>query len=156
MLLKKIILCGFLVLGLTACVEPPQSEMKVIQVTDYDFSHNDNHAVTVYFGHTGGDHYTVTLLRDEIKEGVFIESSAKNAPNLVFDASWAGEYYVQSAKHDTHSSLKILELNSEAKVAKFEVAARLVNPKQKNDYISLEKTTITVQGQQFDNLTKSF
>ena len=155
MKLKNIVLSALILFGTVACVEPDYDNetIRVVEVTEHDFKLNGQPAVTIFVGEKSKPIFSFTLLKDNLKEGVVLQSSSNSEPNLAATASVGSEYYTQSADFDTSASVEIIELDKTNKIAKLAVGAKLVNPKIKN-YTELAVTVVEVSGVYYDYLVK--
>lgn len=125
----------------------------VRSVSDYEFTMNNQKAVTVYIGPEESKYFDITLYRKNVKSGYSFSSNSKSNNSVSVSAQWDGQQYVQSSKHNTALSFRIVSLDSKNKTALVSLSAKLVNPYE-DKYITLSDSEITVTGNDFINLTE--
>jgi len=145
------------ILFLEACSVSDQEErlLEVYSVSDYDFTLNDQPAISISFGETQNNFCSITLYRSSVYAGYSVDiiKSKNNDQTATINCHWEGKYYVQSSKHDTYFNMRIESLDKENKVATINSSLKLVNPSN-GQFFTLDNVIININKNYFDNLVK--
>ncbi|MGB3222512.1 MAG: hypothetical protein WBB23_06905 [Desulforhopalus sp.] len=126
---------------------------QIIIVSEFDYAVKGEQAVSISFGETETNWCSATISREYVKVGFKTELHQNSSGNLSIGCNWDGQYFVQSSKHPTLTSLSINTLDSASKTAEIDITAKLVNP-HNDTYLDIGTQRILISGVNFDHLTK--
>ncbi|MHC8346693.1 hypothetical protein [Pseudomonas sp. RT6P73] len=98
---------------------------------------------SIVLGSNSRNHFELTLLRSNIKEGYTVRSDRFSHPEVLLSTNWYGNRFIQSDQHPTAVSLTIGEITPEQAV--LYLSATLVDPST-GGYLTLSPSMITVRG----------
>lgn len=144
------------------CSMPDQniSASEIFSVSDYENSLSERPAVSVTFGESDNNHCSLTVLRENIREGYSVYSLRGNKYQYVsFNCNWDGVWYIENSNRDTYVDLEIVSLDRANKRAEVLISARLsehkkINENPSGDTAELNRVKLVITGKYFDNLTK--
>lgn len=131
-------------------------DLKVISVSDYDFTMDDKQSVSIYIGESQSNYYNITINRDQVKQGLSLTKDKENyIKSIDATAAYEKNFYYFLIKDDFNSYLKfdIKKLDHDKKEAVISIKALLYNPDSK-DEIKLAQQDFNIKGKLFDNFTK--
>jgi predicted transcriptional regulator len=135
------------------------SEYKLLRVTDFNFTLRDKQAVSIAVGKDDSHYFDITVHRDQIKNNAVIVREYPDTAyeNTVIDATatMSGDYYIFLIKDDIRSLIgfKINTLDYEKKEANVDIYIKVIEP-YTEEYLTLDKPGLKIQGKMFDNLVK--
>ncbi|WP_414925764.1 hypothetical protein [Pseudomonas zeae] len=99
--------------------------------------------ISLALGSNSRNHFELTLLRANLKEGYTVNSARLSRPEVLLSTQWYGTRYEQSVNHLTHVSLEITSLTEQEAV--IVVSGTLVNP-ESGAHLTVSPSTISIRG----------
>lgn len=154
-ILTSFIISVFIIGG---CGRQPEAILdKILKVSDFQFTKGGDQAVIMNFGGDNDNLVSVTIHRSNVYKGFSINSERRSGTKKIsIDCIWAGKKYIESSKYDTFTHFNIDNIIPSKKIAEVFLEGRLVNINTLSDFIIIPKSTITITGNSFENLTKKF
>jgi len=151
-----------MVIGFVAFVDTPkpvskENTLKILSVSDYNFTIDDKQAVGIYIGRNDKEYFSITVPRSMIKQGNKI---IKNKDNYIkyadITASFNGKQYFFIVNDSASSILDfyIQKIDYKNKNAIIKVYTKIYNPDD-NSYTEIKKQNFVISGILFENLTKN-
>jgi len=125
--------------------------MKVVSVSDYSFTLNEQQAVSVIFGASDYNYCSLTVLRQSVSDSFKFSSTQRSDKDASISCTWDKKHFVQSSKHPTGLNIEILSLDKEAKKAEVSVSLKLVEPSS-DEYFELNDARLLITDQGFEHL----
>jgi len=133
-----------------------QNKIKVLSVSDYSLTMKGKQAVSISFGSSKINYYSITIHRDKIKPNTKLLKNENNyIGSIDSEANINKKHYVFLTRDGLKSYIdfKIEILDHTNKQAIIIVSLKLYNPNDEN-YIEIKNQKLNITGALFDNLVK--
>ncbi|SGY88848.1 hypothetical protein [Moritella viscosa] len=128
-------------------------QLKILSVSNYDFTMNEQPAVSISIGNDNDNYCSITINRSDVStNGASFSSEQKNNKSVSVDCNWDKSHYVQSSKHPTQVMVTLSDTNTKLGAGSIEVSLKLVNAKGYGEYFELNDTAHFYNNEMFDNL----
>jgi len=135
-------------------IQPSKPMDKILSVSDFKYTMDNKPAVSIISCIDKENSTEITLLRSNIKEGYSIDSKRRDKYKILSaTATYDGNMYDQSERHDTSLNFTIQSLDQKTKTAVIIYSGKFIDTKSLSKYLYIPPTTLTITGKNFDNLT---
>lgn len=133
-----------------------QNPLEILSVSDYSNTMKGKQSVSISFGTSQTNYYTLTIHRDKVKQGIELKKDKSNyIGSIDCEANFNKKWYVFLIRDNFKSYIdfKINSIDYKNKQATIIVSTKLYNPDDGSE-IEIKNQKLSIKDTLFDNFTK--